>query len=121
MSSFPPPQPMPQEYSLTPRAKVWPAVVSWIVILLCVGFIVLAQYIPEIRGRKRAAPGGAIQEAQLEMVARYAVGFHQLFKGLTPQATTAATSPTTQRHADPTAQMAQMVDKEAKGPLDEFH
>jgi membrane protease YdiL (CAAX protease family) len=122
MSSFPPPDAPPQEYILQPRRPVWPSVVSWIVILLCVAFIVLGQYVPEILGRKRAASAGPMQEAQLEFVARYAVGANHLLKSLAPAATTAKSSTTAATApSDPAVQIAQIMGKQAKGPLDEFH
>ena len=49
----------------------WPAIISWAVILLTVGVIVTAQYLPEIRGKKHTARSGTAGGMQLELVAKY--------------------------------------------------
>src|SRR4051794_32756286 len=57
--------------------------VCWTIIWLCVGFIVVAQYLPQIRGKKPAAgPGGdsPIQQFQMSFVARYVVGSNAALK-----------------------------------------
>src|SRR3954471_691314 len=57
--------------------------VCWTVITLCVAFLIVSQYLPQLRGKKSASgPGGqstAMQQFQMEFAARYAVGTHALF------------------------------------------
>ena len=61
-------------------------IVAWAVIVASVAFVITAQYLPQIRGKKSATgPGGpaaVMQQLQTEFSARYAVGLHTLVKNI---------------------------------------
>src|SRR5437016_1122878 len=60
--------------------------VAWGVIAVSVAFVITAQYLPQIRGKKSpTGPGGTaavMQQLQMEFSARYAVGLHLLVKNI---------------------------------------
>src|SRR5258707_1261453 len=59
----------------------WPARIAWTFILLNVAFIIVAQYLPEIRGRKKLS---GTSEMQVELLGKYTVGV----KAFSPAAAT---------------------------------
>src|SRR5213080_182866 len=87
-------------------------IVAWTVIVASVAFVITAQYLPQIRGKKSAnGPGGSaavMQQLQIEFSARYAVGLRTLVKNIQN------TGP------DPTAQLVPQLRQQATTNLDRF-
>src|SRR5689334_12275062 len=111
----PPPSPLGYEPAQhDPRRMDSPIgrLVCWMIIALCVAFLIVSQYLPQLRGKKSASgPGGqstAMQQFQMEFAARYAVGTHALFNKMQGTGT------------DPSAQLIEALRAEAATATDRF-
>jgi membrane protease YdiL (CAAX protease family) len=83
MTDSVPPQTLDYSPPPPPERKIAPLIISWVVIWLCVAFLMLSSIMPSIRGRKQSANSVAT-DSQIELQVRYAIGVQKLLPTQVP-------------------------------------